>query len=332
MAAALGYLDDAVLYADLRSRLTPLGSLVDLSAAGAEEVATAIDGLDVVLHHPRFNLDRDLLDRETRLRAVLAPGAGYDGIDIAAATERGILVTHQAGCNAEAVAEHAIGMALAVSKRILEGDRLMRSGAPWKTAMFHNHEIGGKTLGIIGLGAIGRQLAHIASAGFGMTVLAFDPYVESPPSGLPVRLVPLDDLLRQSDIVSVNVPLTDDTRRMIGRRELELLPSHAILINTARGHIVDVDAVADALAGGRLAGAGLDVFDDDKLPADHPILSHPAVVTTPHIAGATHESLATQAERQAQAVVRLLAGDVPDTARVLNPSAIERFRRRFSPS
>lgn len=328
MPFRVGYLADAVLYADLRQRLEEHVELVDLSHQDRALVADAVPDLDLVLHHPRFAFDEQLVATGERLRAVLAPGAGYDNIAIDAATPLGILVTHQAGCNDEAVAEHAIGLMLAVSKRIGEGDRLIRRTTDWKPGALHNHEIAGKTLGIVGLGAIGRRLAAIATTGFAMRVLAHDPFVEaSPDAG--VELTDLRTLLATSDIVSVHAPLTPSTRGMIGADELALMADHAIVINTSRGFVVDQAALTDALLAGRLAGAGLDVFDDDELPIDHPLLGHDAVVVTPHCAGATYESLGDQARRQAHTVLDLARGEVPTTARVLNPDAVAGFADRF---
>lgn len=320
----VGVVDPMVLYADLRERLADQVDLVDLSSACDDEPA-ALQGLDVVLHHPRLRL-QDAAMSSDRLRAVLAPGAGYDGIPIPAATACGVLVTNQAGCNDEAVAEHAIGLLLAVAKRIGEGDRRIRSGEGWRAAMFINHEIRGLTIGVVGLGAIGRRLATIARSGFEMRVLAHDPHVDDAGEG--VALVSLDELLLASDVVSVNVPLNASTRGLIGHAELAKMRPGSILINTARGHIVDVDAVADSIATGHLRGAGLDVFDDDVLEPSHPILQLDPVVVTPHIAGATHESLASQAVRQADAVMAILDGRVPTSANVLNPEVIGRFLDR----
>lgn len=328
MDTRVGYLADAVLYADLRQRLEDRVELVDLAHQDFERVAMAVEDLDIVLHHPKFHFDASHVKVGDRLRAVLAPGAGYDGIDIGAATPLGILVTHQAGCNDEAVAEHAIGMMLSVSKRIAEGDRLVRRTTDWKPGDLHNHEIRGKTLGVVGLGAIGRRLATIATLGFEMPVLAHDPYVDTPPVD-GVELADLDTVLSRSDIVSVHVPLTSRTHGLVGAREIGLLQEHAILINTSRGFVVDQAALTDALAAGRIAGAGLDVFDDDVLPMDHPLLDLDTVVVTPHCAGATEESLASQAARQAEAVIAIAAGQVPTTARLLNPDAVERFTERF---
>lgn len=322
----VGYLADAVLYADLRDRLAPLVELVDLTHEDRALVREELPDLDVVLHHPRFDFDAEMVDASERLRAVLAPGAGYDHIDIPRATERGILVTNQAGCNDEAVAEHALGLMLGLAKRIVEGDRFVRHSTEWYPGSMHNHEIRGKTLGLVGLGAIGRRLATIASEGFSMRVLAHDPFVDEVPEG--VELTDLDTVFSGSDIVSLHTPLTPTTRGMVTTRHFALMPTSALFINTARGHVVDQDALVDALASGQIAGAGLDVVEDDALPLDHPLLQMDNVVVTPHCAGATYESLDDQARRQSEAVVEVLASRVPDTANVLNPAVLDRFRAR----
>jgi D-3-phosphoglycerate dehydrogenase / 2-oxoglutarate reductase len=328
MTARVGYLADAVLYADLRQRLEEEVELVDLTHLDRSRIAAEVPQIDMVLHHPKFDFDAQLIALGDRLRAVLAPGAGFDGIAIEAATPRGILVTHQAGCNDEAVAEHALGLMLSISKRIAAGDRLMRRTTDWQPGAMHNHEIGGKTLGIIGLGAIGRRLAEIATRGFRMRVMAYDPFVdESPLAG--VDMADLQTVLGSSDVVSVHVPLNQHTRGLLGARELGLMQPHAILINTSRGFVVDQDALTATLVAGRLAGAGLDVFDDDVLPLDHPLLQLDTVVVTPHCAGGTYESLADQARRQGEAVLALVRAEPPKTARILNPEAVEAFQERF---
>lgn len=323
-AFRVGVVDPMVLYADLRERLADHVEIVDLASIGPDDPG-AIHDLDVLLHHPRLSLSAAAF-AGPRLRAVLAPGAGYDGIPIDAATAAGVLVTNHAGCNDEAVAEHVIGLLLAVAKRINEGDRQIRSGKGWRAAMFFNNEIRGLTLGIIGLGAIGRRLATIARLGFEMHVLAFDPFVDDPGEG--VDLVTLSELLANSNVVSVNAPLTEVTRGLIGKAELEAMRPGSILVNTARGHIVDVDALAAEIESGHLLGAGLDVFDDDQLADDHPILSLDSVVVTPHIAGATHESIGIQAVRQAETVMALRDSRIPTSANILNPDAIDAFLER----
>lgn len=326
----VGYIADAVLYADLRPRLDGPVELVDLTHEDRERVAAELPDLDLILHHPRYDFDASMFQASDRLRAVLAPGAGYDHIDIATATARGVLVTNQAGCNDEAVAEHAIGLMLGLLKRIVEGDRLVHRSTDWYPGALHNHELRGRTLGLVGYGAIGRRLATIARVGFGMPVIAHDPYVAESEEG--VTLVDLDTLCSESDVVSIHAPLTETTRRMIGRPQFERMRETTIFINTARGHVVDQEALVEALNSGRIAGAGLDVVEDDALPLDHALLQLDNVIVTPHSAGATYESLEDQARRQAEAVLAMAAGQVPTTANVLNPEAIADFLARADTS
>lgn len=226
-------------------------------------------------------VDDELLDSLPHLRAVGNEGVGFDTIDVAALERRGVALCIPRGQNAAAVANHAIGLLLAVRHRIVDGDRHIRDGL-WGTRGSEEPEgrdLTGTTLGIIGLGNIGQAVARRA-AGFDMRVIGWN---RTPRPEAGVEQVELDELLAQSDHVTVHCALSDDTRGLLGRRELALLPPGAVLINTARGAVVDPDALLEALASGRLWGAGLDVFPAE--PAVDPrLLEHQRVVVTPHIA------------------------------------------------
>lgn len=325
---AVAFVSPVAVYGDLRERLAPHVELVDLSSVTQDELAAHTAQVDVLLHYPRLSVDAAVLGAAPRLRAVMAPGAGFDGIDVGAAASSGVLVTHHAGGNAEAVAEHTMGLLLSLFKRITEGDRLLRAGTAPLAGTMVNHEVRGRTLGLLGLGAIGRRTADIARDGFGMRVLAHDPHLSgAPPHGL--SLVPREELFSTADVVSVHVPLTEDTRGCVGAAELALMPPHAVLLNTARGEVVDQTALVDALRSGTIAGAGLDVFEGDELPRGHPLLSMENVVLTPHSAGVTAEALSAQAARQAQAVLDVLRGQVPTGVRIIDPSALVGYRARF---
>jgi lactate dehydrogenase-like 2-hydroxyacid dehydrogenase len=315
------------MYGDLRQRLSSHVDLVDLTGTTQADLAADLAQVDVLLHYPRLTVGPEILAATPRLRAVLAPGAGYDGIDVGAAARLGILVTHHPGHNAGAVAEHAVGLLLSLFKRITEGDRLLRAGTAPLAGTMVNHQVHGRTLGLLGLGAIGRRTAAIARFGLGMQVIAHDPYATTPPDG--VTLVPREELFATADAVSVHVPLTDETRGSVGAAEIALMPRHAVLLNTARGEVVDQPALVAALLSGAIAGAGLDVFEGDELPEGHPLLSMDSVVLTPHSAGVTVETLAAQAARQAQAVLAVLRGDVPTEVRVIDTSAVDGFLARF---
>lgn len=222
------------------------------------------------------------------LRIIAKHGVGYDTIDIQAAAERGVVVTVATGANAISVAEQAFALILAVARGVAYLDARMRAGH-WDKPHFLGAELHGKTLGIIGCGAVGRHLARIGE-GFGMDIVVFDP-VQLERSGHPGRkAVTIDALIRQSDIVSLSCPLTAETRNMIGRAQLESFKQGAILINTARGGLVDLAALADALKSGPIGGAGLDTFPFEPPELEAELLALPNVVFSPHIGASTVEA------------------------------------------
>lgn len=242
-----------------------------------------------------------------QLQVVCAPGVGYDHIDVEAATERGIAVCTCPGCNHHAVAEMALGMLISLARSIGRADRAMRQGQ-WVSA--RGVELWGKTLGIIGLGNIGKALALRARA-MGMHVLAMDSVRDTTfANEHGISYVPLTTLLREADAVSLHCPLTTRTRGLINARTLGLMKPTAYLINTARGALVEQAALVAALRAGRLAGAGLDVFETEPLH-DNPFVEFDNVVLTPHCAGGTHEAVDASLEVALQNVVAVLNGHRP---------------------
>jgi phosphoglycerate dehydrogenase-like enzyme len=218
------------------------------------------------------------------MRLVSLWGTGTDNVDLPSAERHGVTVTNTPGVSAFSIAEHALALMLAVARRIPRNDAKVRQGRWPRGQAIQMH---GKTLGIVGLGAVGRQFARLG-AGIGMRVIAWTMH---PDPALGFDLVPLDDLVRTSDVVSLHLRLSGDTRGFLGRAQLERMKPSAILINTARGPIVDEAALVEALTRGRIAGAGLDVFDVEPLPAGHPLARLENVVLTPHSAGITPEAL-----------------------------------------
>jgi phosphoglycerate dehydrogenase-like enzyme len=218
------------------------------------------------------------------LRLLSLWGTGTDNVDLAAAIRHGVTVTNTPGVSAASVAEHALALMLAVARRIPQVDAEVRHGRWPRGQAVQMH---GKTLGIIGLGAVGRQFARLG-IGIGMRVIAWTMH---PDPALGFELVLLDDLLALSDVVSLHLRLSPETRGFIGKRELEKMKPSAILINTARGAIVDSQALLEALTARHIAGAGLDVFEIEPLPHEHPLTRQENVVVTPHSAGITPESL-----------------------------------------
>lgn len=255
------------------------------------------------------------------LRAIARPGIGVDNIDIAAATARSILVINTPDGPTESTAEHAVALLLALAKQVVAADRRFREEG-WSAARLRGVEVRGKTLGIVGLGRIGRRVAQICRQGLGMHVAAYDPLAPADAFAASdvVRVETLDELLVQSQVLTLHCALTPETRGLIGARELALLPQGAWLINVSRGAVIDQTALIDALTTGRLAGAGLDVFDPEPLPDNHPLLRLPNVILTPHIASFTDDGVRAMHLGAAEQVVRLLRGERPP--HIVNPEAL----------
>ncbi|GJH03898.1 NAD(P)-dependent oxidoreductase [Paraburkholderia terrae] len=222
-----------------------------------------------------------IMDAAENLQVISKHGSGIDVIDQVAAAARGIAVRAAVGANAAAVAEHAWALILACAKSVPQLDARMRAGH-WDKSTHKSVELDGRTLGLVGLGAIGRRVAAIGTA-FGMNVLAFDPYAKEAPVG--VKLVSLDELYAASDIVSLHCPLTAENRQMLNRDTLAQFKPGAILVNTARGGLVDEAALAEALANGQLRSAGLDSFDVEPMTNPHPFQQIPNAILSPHIGG-----------------------------------------------
>src|SRR4029077_12057072 len=257
-----------------------------VSAAHAYQIGAARDEL---ARH--FHVDQDLLRRAPNLLIVSSNGAGFDPVDVDACTAAGVLVVNQSGGNANSVAEHALGMLLTLSKRTLEADRALRREANVNRNALIGNEAQGKTIGIVGIGNVGRRIAELCKGLLHMKVIAYDPYLTS--EEIAVRggeKVELDELLRRSDFVSISCPLTKESRGMIGAREFALMQPHAFFITTARGFIHDEAALEDALRHRRIAGAGLDVWAKEPPPPDHPLLQFDNVLASPHTAGVTREA------------------------------------------
>ena len=297
---------------------------VVMSQAHAYHICAARDEVPA-----QWQVTSALLAKAPELLCVSSSGAGYDPIDVAACTEQGVIVVNQSGCNANSVAEHAIGLMLSVKHRIAESDRVMRAAHYTTREDLMGHDIKGLTLGIVGVGNIGRRVAELARV-FGMRVLGYDPYVETDelvrrgvePAGL-------DALIAQSDIVSVHCPRTSETLSLFNAQRFAQMRQGAVFISTARGGIHDETALANALAKGHLAGAGLDVWTVEPPAADNPLLAMEQVVATYHTAGVTHEARHNAARMAASQLCDLfVSGKRPP--RLINPEAWPRFEARFT--
>jgi D-3-phosphoglycerate dehydrogenase len=273
----------------------------------------------------RLHVKSALLAELPGLLMVASYGAGYDTIDVEACSEAGVLAVNQAGGNAEGVAEHTLGMILLLLKRVPEAWAAMREGRVGARHAFLGRELLGRTVGLVGLGHVGTRMAELLAV-FGCRVLAADPAIDA--AGCAARgaqKVELPELLAASDVVSLHCPLTRETRELIDAGALRAMRPGAILVSTARGGIVDEAALLAALEDGHLAGAGLDVWDEEPPPVSHPLLAHPAVLGSPHTAGVTAESRARVASMAAEAFAATVAGLPP---RLLNPEAVPRFMER----
>lgn len=268
-----------------------------------------------------------LLARCPQLLCVSSTGAGYDPIDVPACTKAGVAVVNQAGGNAVAVAEHTLGLLLGVTRRIVESDRRLRGARGFTREDLMGREIADRTLGLVGIGHVGTRVASLARA-FGMHVLAADPYLtEEEIARRGARSVSLDDLLAQSDVVSLHCPRDATTLGMIDARAFERMKPGAIFISTARGGIHDEAALAAALASGHVGGAGLDVWDREPPPADHALLAFANVVATFHTAGVSREARRNMAAIAAEQIVGVLKGGRPP--RLVNPEVWPAYALRF---
>jgi D-3-phosphoglycerate dehydrogenase / 2-oxoglutarate reductase len=255
-------------------------------------------------------LSADVIKAAKKLKIIGKHGVGYDNIDVPAATARGVVVTNTPLANSTSVAEHALALLLAVARRIGESDRDLARGAMRSQKAYQGIELSGKVMGIIGLGSAGLRLVRMTGNGLGMRVLGFDPYKEPWPDGVE-RCRELGPFLAQADFISIHVPLTKETRNLIGKDALAKMKPTAVLVNTARGGIVDEAAVADAVKAGRPAGAGLDVVMDEPLQPSHPLNGVPNIILTPHVAGVTEEAMMRMAQDAAEDILRVLKGEKP---------------------
>ena len=299
------------------------------SAVDPETLRREIDGADALIIRTGGVIDAALLDRGHNLKVVGRHGVGFDQIDIAAATERGIQVLYTPGANTESVCEHVFAMMIAVSKHFPHMMSQLAAGNYHARTSRMGRDIAGRTLGIIGFGRIGRRVGEVAHNAFGMKVVYHD--IVAPPAEAEARAgarrVSLDELLTSCEYVTIHVPLDASTRRMIDRDALARMRPDAILINCARGPVVVEAAVAEALDERRLWGYGSDVFEDEPPGPDHPLIGRTDVFLTPHSAAQTIEGLSNMATAIAQDVLGVLRGERPRNP-VNDPDLVNANRRK----
>ncbi len=306
--------------------LAPLASdprftVVVKPGLSGDDLANAIADADAVLVRSATKITRASLAKADRLKAIGRAGVGVDTIDVDAASERGIPVLTAPAGNTIAAAELTMALLLAIARKVPAADRSMKAGE-WDRKSFSGIELYGKTLGLVGAGRIGGQVAKRARA-FGMSVLVYDPYLTPERAmELDVKLATLDEVITSADVLSVHVPLTDATANLIGAPQLAAMKKGALLLNVARGGVVNEQALLGALTTGHLAGAALDVYEQEPLSKDSPLRSLPNVVMTPHLGASTAEAQQNVAIEIAEAVRNCLANG--DLANAVNTARLKR--------
>ncbi len=307
------------LHADI-SEWERLAEIEYVAAPDENALRKQIVDADVLIPGYSIMLTDDILAEGKKLKLIQVFSVGFERVDADAAAKRGIMVCNTGGSNAESVAELAWALILGVARQIPGGDRLMRVGK-WERFQPQSHRmVWGKTLGVIGFGAIGLRVGKIGRLAFNMELLVADPFITPETAeALGGRLVSLDEVLQMSDVISVHVPLSPATTHLIGERELRLMKPTAIIVNTARGAVIDEAALTLCLQKGVLAGAGLDVFEVEPLAAESPLRRMENVVLVPHI-GTCPEASLRMREVGVENVARFLRGEKP--MRIVNPTYI----------
>ncbi len=287
-----------------------------------DELDGLLDGVVGALTLLTDIIDGDVLDRHPTLEVVSNFAVGYDNVDVDAATARNVAVCNTPGVLTQATAEFAFTLLVSAARRVVEAARYVEEGMwqTWGPKLLLGHDIAGATLGIVGFGRIGKELARMAT-GFNMRILANDAYEDPKAAGeFDITYVSLDELLQQSDFVSLHVALTPETQQLIGSRELGLMKQTAVLVNASRGPVVDTDALVIALRTDEIFAAGLDVTDPEPLPVDHPLISLPNCIVVPHIASATVTTRDAMAELAANNLIDVLHGKMPEV--IVNPEVL----------
>ncbi|GAB3436231.1 phosphoglycerate dehydrogenase [Actinophytocola sediminis] len=296
---------------------------VDGTDRGA--LLSAVADADALLVRSATKVDAEVFAATNRLKVVARAGVGLDNVEVPAATARGVLVVNAPTSNIVSAAEHAVALLLSLARRVPAADASLRAGE-WKRSAFSGVEIQGKTVGVVGLGKIGQLFAQ-RLAGFGTELIAYDPYVSAARAAqLGIELVELDELLTRADIISIHLPKTPETKGLIGAEQLARVKEGVLIVNAARGGLIDEDALADALRAGRVGGAGVDVFVTEPTTSS-PLFELPNVVVTPHLGASTAEAQDRAGTDVARSVLAALRGDfVPDAVNVAGGSVGEEVR------
>ncbi len=317
---------DSPIHGDALTLLEREVEVLCFYEASLEELRQALAGTNGAIVSSRFPIRRNEMEAAPRLEVVGRPGAGVDSVDVWAATEMGIPVVYTPEGPTESVVEHALGFMLMLAKQMRSADAAVRGGDFAFRTRVQGTELWGKTLGIIGGGRIGSRLASVCSSGFDMRVLLYDPYL-TPAQATAcggALCSSLEQVLRESDFVSIHTPLTPETRGAIGAQEVSWMKPTAFLVNTSRGPVVDESALIKALQEGRIAGAGLDVFEKEPPDPDSPLFELDNVVLSPHMASFTDEGRYRMGVTVAEQVLQVLRGECPRY--LANPDVWEQRR------
>ncbi|OHD73412.1 MAG: hypothetical protein A2V99_03180 [Spirochaetes bacterium RBG_16_67_19] len=292
-----------------------------------ESVAALMPQADAIVLRTGIRLSAELLQLGARLATISRTGAGFDNVDLAAATARGAIVTSSIGANTHTVAEHALALILALAKQLPLLDRETRAGNFRSRYDYRPRDLRGAVLGVIGFGRIGREVARACASSLGMSVLVFDPYFQPREEDRSwAGFCSLEDLLSRADVVSVHVPLTPETRGLLDAPRLARMKKGALIVNTSRGGLIDEQALARALESGQIGGAGIDVFEREPPEAGNPLLAAAGAILTPHAAALTRDCVVRMAVLAAQRVLDVLDGFLPEN--VANPEVLQQERWR----
>ena len=323
--------DDVSEHAIEILRSEPSWQVVDLGhekgdgAARKQRLAAEISGAEALIVRSATKVNADLLEHARQLRVVGRAGVGVDNVDLEAATRKGVVVMNTPGGNAESVAEQTLALMLALARRIPQADASLKQGR-WEKKSFLGQELRGKALGLVGFGRVGIEVARLAQA-FGMQVTAYDPHIAPRiATDANVKLVPLEEIFSKSDFISLHAAATPETRHLVNASTLALVRHGVRVVNCARGELVDEAALLEALKDGRVAGAGLDVFEVEP-PKDSPLVAHANVIATPHIAGSTEEAQEIVGIRVAEQVRDYLSQGIVRNAVNLPAVSAEEYRR-----
>lgn len=298
---------------EVRETVDEIGTLEVNTSMSRDELLEKVRNYDAILAGDQLEFNGEVFEKsEGRLKIVARVGIGYDNVDLNDATQHGVMATNTPGVMAESVAEHAILLMLAASNNLPLADKEIRDGQ-WEWEKYRGMELWSRTLGLIGFGRIGNLVARKARQAFSMRVLVYDPYVEDKEiiSVGAKKTRELDKLLVQSDVISINTPLTEETRHLIGKEEFELMKDTSIIVNTGRGAVIDEKALIDALKEGEIAKAGLDVLEQEPPASDNPLFELENVVLTSHIASNTETGVKAMFLEATNNVLSALKGSTP---------------------